>query len=116
MHHLRGVEPAEEEADKGRPVGATEATQEGAVGHVAAEGGAGCGGAPDVGEGRQQEEDLREEVVGEEQNRWRGVLVLGVGLRWRGHLFLPNHLQQKDPLMEKIDQNLGWKHDGSMVT
>lgn len=114
VRRLRWVEYAEEEAEQGCPVGAAEAALEGGVGHDAAEGRAGCGGSPDVGEVRQAEEDVRKGVAGEAQNRWRGVddLGRGAGLRRRRrgvHLLRvpnPNHLQQKDPLGEKTRQNL----------
>lgn len=111
VRNLRGMEPAKEETEEGRRVGAAEAAEEGAIGDDAAEGGACRGGAPDVGEGRQEEENGCEEVFVETQNqRRRCVDELSVGLRRRqGHqLRRPNHhLQQRDPLMEKTYRNLG---------
>ena len=65
-----------------------EAAEEGAVGDDTAEGGAGGGGAPYIGEGGQAEEDIREEVVVEAPKRGRrhrGVDTLGAGLFRRGH-------------------------------
>lgn len=73
-----------QEAEERRGVERAEPAEERAVGDEAAEGDAGGRGANEVGRLRKTEEDVRQEVVGEQ--RRRGHVV--AGRRERGHLGL----------------------------
>ena len=84
---LRGVECSQcvelEEAEDGRGVEAPEAVKEAARGDDAAEGRAGGGGAGEVFRGVEAEEDLLQDLVGEDrQRRWGAGDLMR---RRRGH-------------------------------